>query len=75
MLVPKRDWKTNLLVRDYLRSHPEDAQEYLALKKRLAEQFGTDVEGYTAAKRPYLNVIVEEARALANHSQDESGKG
>ena len=62
-----------MIVRDYLRSHPEEAQEYLSLKKRLAEEFGTDVEGYTAAKRPYLNVVIEKARAALAGSKGERG--
>jgi GrpB-like predicted nucleotidyltransferase (UPF0157 family) len=72
MLEPKRNWETNLIVRDYLRSHPVEAAEYLSFKKRLAAEFGTDVDGYTAAKRPYLNTVIEKARAaLAGDSADD----
>jgi GrpB-like predicted nucleotidyltransferase (UPF0157 family) len=40
----------HLAVRDYLRAHPEVAQEYGALKKRLAIQFPHDIDGYIDGK-------------------------
>jgi GrpB-like predicted nucleotidyltransferase (UPF0157 family) len=55
-------WERQLLFRDWLRSHPEDAQEYHELKQRLAAQFGNDREGYTEAKGPFIESIVARAR-------------
>jgi len=39
-----------LLFRDYLRSHPEDAARYAAVKRALARQHGDDRHAYTEAK-------------------------
>jgi GrpB-like predicted nucleotidyltransferase (UPF0157 family) len=48
-----RLWE-GLAFRDYLRAHPETAAAYASLKTRLAESFGTDREGYTAAKTEFV---------------------
>jgi GrpB-like predicted nucleotidyltransferase (UPF0157 family) len=37
-------------VRDYLRSHPDVARQYGALKKQLAQQFPEDMESYVFGK-------------------------
>jgi GrpB-like predicted nucleotidyltransferase (UPF0157 family) len=58
-------WERHLLFRDYLRRHPETAQEYAKLKKRLADEFRTDREGYTQAKTPFITAIEEKARSLS----------
>jgi len=55
-------WEKHLLFRDWLRSHPEDAQRYYQLKKDLAARFGRDREGYTEAKTPFIESIVARAR-------------
>lgn len=54
-------WKRHLLFRDYLRTHPEAAQEYFELKKRLASKYGSDREGYTEAKTSFIESIVAKA--------------
>lgn len=41
-------------LRDYLRSHPEEARRYGALKRQLAAQFPADIDGYCAAKSGLL---------------------
>jgi GrpB-like predicted nucleotidyltransferase (UPF0157 family) len=58
-------WERHLLFRDYLRSHPETAQEYARLKKRLANEFGRDREGYTEAKTPFITAIEKKALSLS----------
>lgn len=55
-------WEKHLLFRDWLRSHPEDAQRYYQLKKDLVARFGRDREGYTQAKTPFVESIVARAR-------------
>lgn len=55
-------WERHLLFRDFLRSHPEVAQEYCELKKELAVKHGPDREGYTEAKTPFIESIVSRAK-------------
>ena len=43
-----------LLFRDYLRAHPADVAEYVALKRRLAQEFADNREAYTDAKGPLI---------------------
>ena len=56
-------WRDLILFRDYLRAHPETAEEYYRLKKELASRFGADREGYTGAKTPFIQAVLAEARA------------
>ena len=51
-------WKRHLAFRDHLRTHPESANEYAALKKELAKQFENDREGYTNAKSEFIETIL-----------------
>lgn len=44
--------------RDYLRTHPEEAQRYENLKRELAVQYRTDRESYTAAKNSYVEEVL-----------------
>lgn len=48
--------------RDYLRHQPEIAAQYAALKKRLAEEYGYDQQGYTNAKSEFVARVLEAAR-------------
>ncbi len=50
-----------LLFREYLRVHPEDAQRYAAVKRRLARECGSDRHGYTEAKVPYVWELIRRA--------------
>jgi GrpB-like predicted nucleotidyltransferase (UPF0157 family) len=54
-----------LLFRDYLRSHPEDAAEYAALKYRLAAAHDRDRHGYIEAKGPFIWRIVARAHVYS----------
>ena len=56
-------WERHLLFRDYLRAHPETAQDYEQLKRRLAEEFRTNREAYTDAKSDFIQSIETKARA------------
>jgi len=57
-------WERHLSFRDWLRTHPEDAQEYYRLKTELAARFGPDREGFTHAKGPFIESIVARARSI-----------
>src|SRR5260370_1907909 len=48
----------HLAIRNYLRSHPEAAREYGELKKRLAERFPHDIDGYIYRKTTLLLTIL-----------------
>ncbi len=54
-------WKRNVLFRDYLRTHPEDANQYEVLKRALAKQFGSGREGYTDAKTEFIEAVLAKA--------------
>lgn len=51
-----------VLFRDYLRSHPEEAQQYTDLKRQLAKRFKTERETYTLAKTDYIQAVMAKAR-------------
>jgi len=51
-----------LLFRDHLRSHPEAAAAYEALKRRLAALHVNDREAYTEGKTDFIAAIMDEAR-------------
>jgi GrpB-like predicted nucleotidyltransferase (UPF0157 family) len=48
----------NLPFRDHLKSHPEDAERYAALKRKLATLYRFDREGYTAGKAAFIREIL-----------------
>lgn len=56
-------WNERFLFRDYLRTHPEVAQDYVALKKDLASMFKNERESYTDAKTDFVENIIKKARA------------
>jgi len=54
-------WQKHLLFRDYLRAHPEIAQQYYELKKELAAQYRSDRAGYTEAKTSFIESVIAKA--------------
>src|ERR1700757_3462886 len=50
--------------RDYLRAHPEEAEVYERLKRRLATEHRTDREAYTEAKSAYVESVMRKAKTL-----------
>ena len=63
-VVPARDFATRneLLLRDYLRAHPEAAARYAALKRQLASVV-LDSDEYTRAKTDLVQELTDAARA------------
>jgi GrpB-like predicted nucleotidyltransferase (UPF0157 family) len=59
---PSGEMWQRLAFRDYLRSHPDEAQHYEALKRTLAVQYSTDREAYTAAKSDYVDDVMRKAQ-------------
>ncbi|UCB42509.1 MAG: GrpB family protein [Dehalococcoidales bacterium] len=56
-------WEKHLLFRDCLRANHSTAEQYHVLKKRLAEQYGLNREGYTEAKTLFIQSVLAKARA------------
>lgn len=54
-------WEKHLLFRDFLRTHPDVAQQYCELKKKLAAKYGSNRIGYTEAKRSFIEFVVTQA--------------
>ena len=57
-----------LLFRDFLIDHPEVAQEYADLKRRLAAAMQTDRVAYTQAKTDFIVAITEKAKRFYRDS-------
>lgn len=55
----------HLLIRDYLRKHPEIAREYAALKKDLAQKYRDNRTKYQAAKAEFVDSLLEKAKIEA----------
>jgi len=53
--------KRHLAVRDYLRTHPEEVRQYIALKEQLVLMYG-DTRDYSKAKHHFVSEL--EQRAL-----------
>jgi len=51
--------RNHLRFRDYLRSHPEDARAYAALKRGLAARFRFDIDGYVEGKTEFILGVLE----------------
>jgi GrpB-like predicted nucleotidyltransferase (UPF0157 family) len=50
-----------LLMRDFLRTHPEDSAQYAALKHELASRLSHDRHAYTDAKVPFIWTMMQRA--------------
>lgn len=57
----------HLALRDHLRGHPELAHAYATLKKRLAQDFPHDIDGYVAAKTDYVVAVLRAAGIPDDH--------
>ena len=51
-----------LILRDYLRTHPEEARRYESVKRDLAARFPEDREAYTDGKTEYVYGVMQKAR-------------
>jgi GrpB-like predicted nucleotidyltransferase (UPF0157 family) len=51
------EWKEFIGFRDYLRTHPEEAQEYAEIKKRAATEANDEGERYRKLKEPVFEKI------------------
>ena len=62
-----RSFVDELAFRDYRRSHPEEAREYEALKRKLAGLYPNDREAYTEGKTDLVGQITVRATPGAGH--------
>jgi len=53
----------HLAFRDYMMAHPEEAQAYSDLKRKLAQEYPDDIEAYMDGKDPFIKEY--EAKAIA----------
>lgn len=51
-----------LILRDYLRTHPEEARRYESVKRDLAARFPEDRAAYTDGKTEYVYGVIQKAR-------------
>ncbi|WP_067841748.1 GrpB family protein [Amphibacillus sediminis] len=56
------EWIEKLVFRDYLRLHPQVAEEYASLKKKLASIYQFDRMTYTMKKEPFIKTVIERAK-------------
>ena len=55
-------WKRHILFRDFLRTHPDAARQYEALKRDLAIKFRYDRDRYTDSKAPLIEQLLVQAK-------------
>lgn len=63
MVEPDQATSDRLLFRDFLRTHPEVAQQYEVLKQALVTAHPADRAAYTHAKTPFIAEVLQRARA------------
>jgi GrpB-like predicted nucleotidyltransferase (UPF0157 family) len=66
-------WRRGLGLRDYLRSHPEDARRYALFKADLAQRYRDDRFAYTKEKNKFIMKI--EARAKLDQVEGRANGG
>ncbi|MBN1847307.1 MAG: GrpB family protein [Deltaproteobacteria bacterium] len=62
MVEPHFEHWDSLFFRDYLREHPDIAEEYATLKFGLAEKYSGDRVAYTSQKTDFIARVTEEAK-------------
>jgi GrpB-like predicted nucleotidyltransferase (UPF0157 family) len=63
------DIERHLAVRDYLRTHPENAFDYGELKSRLAAMFPSDIEAYCDGKDNFVKELERKAMEWNHHTK------
>jgi GrpB-like predicted nucleotidyltransferase (UPF0157 family) len=60
-LPGSHEYRRHIAFRDYLRSHPKDADAYAILKREVASKFGSDRDVYTQTKGKFVEEILRRA--------------
>lgn len=58
-----------IMIRDYLRTHPEKTKEYSELKQRNIKLYPNDYPAYRNAKAPFLQQLEKEAYQLEEEKE------
>lgn len=63
-------WRDSVVLRDYLRTHPDEVGRYAAIKKAAAQTQTSpnSLLGYQNHKRPFVEEMKERARVWHNNS-------
>lgn len=59
-------WKNHILLREYYIRHPEVAEEYISLKKELAEKYPNDRHSYSQGKNAFIASVLQKAKDTFN---------
>lgn len=62
VLTDGKFWQRHILFRDFLRNHPQAAQRYEILKRKLAQEFAGDRTSYTNSKTLLIEQLLIEAK-------------
>ncbi|GGB60189.1 GrpB family protein [Virgibacillus dakarensis] len=63
--------KRHLVFRDYLRSHPEEAERYGRLKEELAKRYN-DTSFYSKAKKAFVQALEQRALNWLNKKEEDA---
>jgi GrpB-like predicted nucleotidyltransferase (UPF0157 family) len=58
------EYGRHIAFRDYLRTHPQDADAYAGLKRNLAGRFVDNRDAYTEAKSGFVTTILQRVTAV-----------
>lgn len=56
--------RRHLVFRDYLRTHPDQAEQYSRVKRQAAARFPRDIDGYMAMKAPCIQMLYQQCGLL-----------
>ena len=62
VVIGSEECRNMLLLRDYLRTHPEKAKEYFEMKLVFAREAGYDRKKYKALKSEYVSELIKGAK-------------
>ena len=58
VVLNNKAYRDHIILRDYLRAHPEACLAYELLKRAAAEKFPHDIDAYIAAKAPFIEGLL-----------------